>query len=124
MKRDKFDQVFSKFIRTRAKWNCENCGKNFESNRGGLHCSHFYGRRAITTRFHPDNAMAHCVYCHKRLGENPDQHRELTFKKLGKERYERLRHIWLNKKGLKNRDIRTDETYQKLKKWLSEVEDE
>lgn len=124
MKRDKFDQVFSNFIRTRAKWTCENCGKNFEANRGSLHCSHYYGRRAATTRYHPDNAMAHCVYCHKKLGENPALHADLTLKKLGQEKYDRLRAIWLNKKGIKRKEIKTPETYAKLKKWLREAEDE
>lgn len=124
MKRDKFDDVFSKLVRTRAKWTCENCGKNFEHNKGSLHCSHYYGRRAITTRYYPDNAMAHCVYCHKHLGENPQLHTDLTIKKLGFDRYTKLIEVWNNKEGIKKREIKTDETYQQLKTWLREAEDD
>lgn len=124
MIRDKFDKVFSDLVRTRAKWICENCGKNFESNRGGLHCSHFFGRRATTTRYVPDNAMAHCNYCHRILGENPQLHTELTIKKLGFDRYDKLRKLWNNKEQIKKKEIKTDETYQQLKKWLREAEGE
>lgn len=68
--------------------------------------------------------MAHCIYCHKRLGENPALHTELTIKKLGFDRYDSLQKVWNNKEGKKKREIRTDETYQQLKKWLKEAEDE
>jgi len=121
IKRDKFDDVFSKFIRTRAKWTCEHCKKNFESNRAGLHCSHMFGRRNITVRYHPDNAFAHCVYCHKYLSENPIEFSNWAEKKLGKEKIAEVLKIKLNKAGVKKREVKTDETYQQLKKWLSEV---
>ncbi len=124
IKRDKFDDVFSKFIRTRAKWTCEFCKKNFESNRAGLHCSHMFGRRNITVRYHPSNAFAHCVYCHKRLGENPIEFAEWAEKKLGKKIINQVQKIKLNKEGIKKREIKTDETYQQLKRWLSEAEND
>jgi hypothetical protein len=71
MKRDKYDKVFSDLIRERADWTCENCSRQFHHNRAGLHCSHVYGRRKMSVRYDMDNAMAHCVYCHRHLGENP-----------------------------------------------------
>ena len=71
MLRTKHDDIFSKLVRERADWTCEYCCKEFHNNRGGLHCSHVYGRRRASVRYHPLNAMAHCIYCHKYLGENP-----------------------------------------------------
>jgi len=124
IKRDKFDDVFSRFIRTRAKWTCEHCKKNFENNRGGLHCSHMFGRRNITVRYHPDNAFAHCVYCHKYLGENPIEFSKWAENKLGKKIIDQVLKIKLNKEGIKQREIKTDETYQQLKQWLSEAEND
>lgn len=73
-RRDKLDDIFSRVIRSAAGWRCECCGKQFPStgvDRAGLHCSHYMSRRHQATRFHPDNAFAHCFSCHKRLGENP-----------------------------------------------------
>ena len=125
IKRDKFDDVFSKFIRTRAKWFCEKCGKYFpEGNRAGLHCSHMFGRRNITVRYHPDNAFSHCVYCHKYLSENPVEFAQWAEKILGKETIAKVQEIKLNKTGIKKREVKTDETYKQLKAWLKGAEDE
>ena len=71
MKRDKHDDIFSKLVRERNDWTCECCGKEFHNNTKGLHCSHFQGRRSVSTRYHPLNALAHCVACHRKLGERP-----------------------------------------------------
>lgn len=72
IKRDKRDTVFSTLIRERVNWTCEHCGKYYpEGNRQGLHCSHLFGRRHRGTRWHPDNAFAHCFSCHQYLGSNP-----------------------------------------------------
>ena len=71
MKRSQADMYFSNCIRERADWVCEYSGKDFKHNHGGLHCSHFYGRRARTVRWDADNAFAHGCYEHKYLGENP-----------------------------------------------------
>src|SRR3990167_9446493 len=72
VKRDKRDAIFSLLIRERSSWLCERCGKQFSREDGqGLHCSHFISRRHRSTRWHPDNAAAHCFSCHQYLGEHP-----------------------------------------------------
>jgi len=72
MKRDKFDNLFSKMIRERDNWTCQCCNKYYpEGQRQGLHCSHIFSRRHTATRWEPYNAVAHCFSCHQHLGGNP-----------------------------------------------------
>jgi len=71
MKRSAADIAFSKCVRERSEWTCEYCKRNFEHNKGGLHCSHVFGRAARSVRFDADNAMAHCNGCHRKLEQHP-----------------------------------------------------
>ncbi len=73
VKRDKRDDVFSKLVRERAENSCEWCGKYCgpKHENGRLDCSHIFSRRHMATRWHPDNAVAHCFSCHLKYGENP-----------------------------------------------------
>jgi len=71
MKRDKLDDVFSKLIRERSDYNCEECGTNYRYRPQGLHCSHFWTRSNKSTRWHPENACAHCYGCHRKLSGSP-----------------------------------------------------
>ena len=96
MKRDKRDAIFSNLVRERAGWTCENegCGKYYpEGQRQGLHCSHFFGRRYRSTRWHPDNAAAHCFSCHQKLGENRVDFTAWISQHLGDIGRERIRHL-------------------------------
>ena len=77
------DKWFSKCIREAAEWKCECCGKQYEEGTSGLHCSHYFGRRANAVRYCPDNASSHCWGCHQRLGSNPDDHRQWMVNKVG-----------------------------------------
>ena len=91
LKRTKLDIVFSNLIRERAEWKCERCKKYYpEGHRQGLDCSHFYGRRHRSTRWHPDNAFAHCRGCHQYLGSNPAIFNAWALKQLGDTRYDWL----------------------------------
>ena len=91
MKRTKLDIVFSKLIRERAEYKCERCGKYYpEGQRQGLDCSHFYGRRHHSTRWHPDNAFSHCRGCHQYLGSNPAIFDKFARGQLGETRYDWL----------------------------------
>ena len=71
MKRDKLDIIFSKLVRERADWTCEMCGKKFPEDAPNLHCSHIYGRRYRSTRWHGNNATAMCFACHRSVTEQP-----------------------------------------------------
>ena len=77
------DKWFSKCVREAAEWRCECCGKQYEEGTMGLHCSHYFGRRANSLRYCPDNAFAHCFGCHQRLGSNPDDFRGWMVSKVG-----------------------------------------
>jgi hypothetical protein len=90
IKRSPTDALFSDFIRERAGWTCERCGRNFSSRRQVLHCSHFYGRRGKSTRWEPDNAAALCCGCHKHFEERPLEHVRFFEKRLGLDRFEAL----------------------------------
>jgi len=91
IKRDKYDILFSYLVRERSNWICEYCHRDFNHNHGGLHCSHFYGRSGVGTRWHPWNAFSHCFTCHQKLGDNPPLFAEWVEKQLGSEKFARLR---------------------------------
>ena len=85
--------VFSNLVRRRAGWKCQRCGKQYpEGQAQGLDCSHLFGRRHRSTRWHPDNAFAHCRGCHQYLGSNPPIFTEWAIDQLGQTRFEWLRY--------------------------------
>lgn len=77
------DLWFSKCIREAADWKCQCCGTQYQEGTMGLHCSHYFGRRANAVRYCPDNAFAHCFGCHMKLGSNPDDFRAWTVNRIG-----------------------------------------
>ena len=85
MKRDKYDDVFSKLVRARAGWACQRCGKVFPkgADRRGLHCSHVFGRRRHAVRWDFQNAFSHCYGCHSYLASNPDEFQTWAAGKIG-----------------------------------------
>ncbi len=89
---DALDQLFSLYIRARAGWKCERCGKYYpEGDRQGLDCSHFVGRAHKGTRWAEDNAAAHCRGCHQHLGANPILFVDWIINHMGGQRYALLR---------------------------------
>lgn len=89
MKTTTADMWFSRCVRERANWTCENCGKQYDDKSMGLHCSHFIGRGNWAVRFDPLNADSHCYYCHSQFEGNPHKHTEWKKSRL-KEVYEIL----------------------------------
>lgn len=83
IKRLPADDAFSKCVRERSDWRCEVCGTEYEPGSQGLHCSHYFGRRAYGVRFDPDNAFAHCFGCHQKMGANPDDFTRWATEQLG-----------------------------------------
>ena len=65
------DYWFSRCVRERVGWVCENCGTQYHEGDQGLHCSHFIGRGTWATRFEPLNAYSHCFGCHMKFEGNP-----------------------------------------------------
>lgn len=85
------DALFSKIIRTKAKWKCERCGHKFTPPTSGLHTSHFWGRARENTRTDFMNVAALCYGCHSYFHANPQEHAEWFEKKIGKEEFGYLR---------------------------------
>ena len=71
IKIDPRDTLFSKLVRTRARWQCEFCHKQFQEGDRGIECAHIIGRRAKSVRWHPDNALSLCHHHHRYFTENP-----------------------------------------------------
>lgn len=115
IKRTHTDNLFSKYIRERAGWECQHpkCEKKFDKNNGKesrkLHCCHIgYGRGHIPTRWNEYNCLALCNYHHDWVDQHPfralwllnqhfslveilfvkDQYSEKRIRKINKE-YER-----------------------------------
>ncbi len=65
------DKEYSLYIRAKAKGKCEYCGRicEYEGIRySRLEASHYFSRRAESTRFDDRNVHALCSGCHKRMG--------------------------------------------------------
>lgn len=92
LKIDALDSLFSLYIRAKAGWKCERCGKFYpEGERNALDCSHFVGRVHKGTRWSEDNAAAHCRGCHQHLGANPILFVDWILNHMGDQRYASLR---------------------------------
>lgn len=90
IKIDKRDSLFSQYIRTRDKWSCQVCLKQYQPGERGLQCSHFWGRAHKATRWDPDNACAKCFHCHQYMTANPVEFRDWILKRLGRQKFDHL----------------------------------
>lgn len=89
------DAVFALLIKIRDNWTCKRCNKSYPpftaASRKSLHCSHYFSRRFMGTRFDFDNCDTLCYGCHK-LGEGDKQGWYAVFKRkqLGEKKFELL----------------------------------
>lgn len=119
LKKDKLDTVFSLLVRERSEWKCENCGRDFSANRASLHCSHINGRRHNSTRWHPYNALAHCVGCHRNLGGEPVQFTRHAEYEYGEMTVEQVARAALH--PMKIKPWQKEEIYQHYKQELARL---
>ena len=98
IKRRKTDILFSNYIREKAGWRCEKCGKLCKIKGewiAQLEASHYFSRKRESTRFDPENVYALCTPCHKRMGSHTlkeDGEYDLWVKeKLGERGYKLLK---------------------------------
>ena len=117
IKRNKWDAVFSDYIRYRDNWTCQRCKKQYIVKSQGLHCSHFYGRSSWATRIEPCNAMALCFGCHQHVGSFPREHIALWESRFTKEEKDYINELHRNF-SIKKRDVATEENYKLLKMML------
>ena len=91
IKRDKWDVLFSQLIRERVGWKCEESGKHYpEGQRQGLHCSHFWSRRHLATRWHPWNACSLGYGAHQKFTGDPGLHSWWYRELVGQAKMERI----------------------------------
>jgi hypothetical protein len=91
VKIDRADKLFSLFIRTRDKWRCVKCLKQYSPPTTALQCSHFFGRGKESTRFDPQNCDALCYGCHQYWGStNREAYREFKIRQLGQAGFDLL----------------------------------
>ena len=121
IKTQAIDRVFSLYIRTRDKWTCQRCGKNYENKKGSLDCSHFYGRRSWSTRVEPCNAMALCKGCHLYVGGNPIEHTKLWEGRFTTQEREQVIKRYQDA-TIRKKDVNTPENLKKIKEMLNEAE--
>lgn len=93
----KTDIKFSRYIREKANWTCEKCGKVCKIGDeiyGQLQASHYFSRRHENTRFDERNVHALCAGCHRRMDEyKPKEDGEYDIwmkEKLGEKEYKLL----------------------------------
>lgn len=76
IKNAKIDDVFSRCIRESANWTCQKSGlvdpEGQATGRSrGMQCCHIYGRRTVSMRWWPDNAICMNSRWHRFYTENP-----------------------------------------------------
>ena len=111
MKLDKWDNLFSKYVRLLEGGYCRKCGKYFGLTRG-LHCAHWQGRGRWTTRYERDNCTSLCFNCHQKLDHNQEAKDELFFNILGQKRA--IEVIELSKKTLKDFGLTKDTVRERI----------
>ena len=74
------DKLFSNYIREKADWKCQKCGKLCRLNGewiARLEASHYFSRSHGGTRYDEQNVYSLCGSCHKRMGGyTPSENRE------------------------------------------------
>lgn len=93
-KRDKADVLMSKYIRLRDGGRCVYTDCNFKGTGldgiHGLDCSHFWSRRAESTRYDTSNLDSFCRKHHKYLGEHREEYKKFKREQLGEDEYNAL----------------------------------
>jgi len=111
------DTAFSNYIRERDNWTCQRCRTKYDKysteDRQGLHNSHYWGRGHEGTRFEVDNCIALCYGCHRLWGhgDQRDQYKDYTIRKLGEARFKSL---MVQAHTYKKRDDKMDKIIIKL----------
>jgi 5-methylcytosine-specific restriction endonuclease McrA len=79
--KNKFDAIFSKFIRERDKGRCVTCGKQAEPKE--MQCGHYISRSNMNTRWDEQNCHCQCVGCNVFKNGNMDEYSLFMISKYG-----------------------------------------
>lgn len=113
IKIDPADQAFSKYVRTKAGWQCARCGRYATGQ--SLHAAHFHARRKESVRFDLENVDALCAGCHRYFTNHYTEHKEWKLQQLGQDQYDLLM-LRANTRGEKNRKLEAQYWRNELKK--------
>lgn len=83
--RKEADRLFSLYIRHRDR-KCQVCSLPTD-----LQCAHLISRRYLAVRWLPQNAVALCIFDHKRYTENPLAWDRWCSERLGAEAWDKLK---------------------------------
>lgn len=94
VKPNKYDKMFSDWIRERDGWTCQRCGAEYSPPTRALHCCHYKRRGIHATRFHQDNCVALCMGCHLLMDSaKEDMFKPFLIERLGQEKFDRLEEL-------------------------------
>lgn len=119
IKRDKFDILFSNIIREASDYVCSRCQRGYRDNPSGLHCSHYVGRAHKATRWHPDNAVAHCYGCHSYFEQRPNEFYRWYCQKFGEGREQIITDLGRSIRKWKKWE--KDELYEAMKREMKRL---
>lgn len=98
IKRNRADIIFSNYIREKAAWKCQRCGKICKVDGvsvASLQASHYWVRNHWNVRYDERNVTPLCATCHDRMGEyQRDENGEYDLwmkDRLGEEVYKQLK---------------------------------
>lgn len=100
------DTLCALYIKARAGFKCERCGKQYKRGDQGLHWSHVVSRRHHATRWDERAAVSHCYHCHSLLGGNPLLFAEWAEEYLGKDVCDEIRMLANQPARLRDHDKR------------------
>lgn len=87
---DPADTNFSLYVRSKDKWRCQRCGKQYVPPTSALHCSHFFSRGKWNVRFDEFNATSLCFGCHIYLDHHKDEYRQFKINQIGQAEFDKL----------------------------------
>ena len=119
-RRNKLDALFSKLIRERDDYTCQERGINGRDHTVLMDCAHIFSRRHVATRWHPQNAVTLTRGSHMRFTAEPFEWSDWCISQWGQEFIDELRRV-ANKPVKWPKKLR-EEIYQHYKGELKRIE--
>lgn len=85
----KATRLHSLYVRMRANYTCQRCGKTREE--GQIQCAHIISRQLVATRTDERNAFALCASCHHYFSKWPIEFAKFVEETVGLDLYDELK---------------------------------
>lgn len=100
IKNARIDDIFSRCVRESANWTCQKSGLvdpegQAKGRSQGMQCCHIYGRRTVSMRWWPDNAICMNSHWHRYYTENPLLFKERVLSIMGTDKCHALNQRFL-----------------------------